>query len=270
MLGQIPKSSLDRQIANRSVIDESWHRPAPRAAVKAAISQQSSYHRSAVSPTLKGRLFPRTLYTSGLVTRQGGDRQALAMHAAPSSASNGATTSQAIETPAEPALTSAGRLKGKLSPAPASVTLHQSTMEFCPDNGRIVLQIHHSTVAPKLLQVLGGGSELSLPEAGFNGHCWCLWDKTCLGACSALKLLRRWRDAGSRQRPGPGIQQPGSRHVQHRHRGGPAPGAEGHADLPPSAPAAEGRLGGEGWRRSQSCPAGRSGRLQRETRRAMS
>ena len=113
MLGQIPKSSLGRQIATRSFVHESWHRPAHRALVKAVVSQPFLCRYPGPSVTFKGT-YTRNIYRHQLVKQQARDQQIVAMHAA-SSGTNGASTSQATEGPAQPATTLAGMQQGKMS-----------------------------------------------------------------------------------------------------------------------------------------------------------
>ena len=222
MLGQLPKSSLGRQITCRSVIHESWHNPAHKAFVRAATTQQPCYTHSWANSSFTNKLSSHGLFTSRLVMRRVRDQQAQAMHSA-SSAANGVTTGQAPERPGDTASTSAGMQKGNALPC---VSLRPPQPRQC---------CHLRTK--------------ECPEARLN-----------------LGLLHRWYIAGIEQRLGSGIQQPGSRCLQHRHCGGSAPGAERHADLPPRATAAEGVFGGEGCWRATGRPAGRSGRLQREAR----
>ncbi len=113
MLGQIPKSSLGRQIATRSFVHESWHRPAHRAFVNAVTSQQLLCRYRGASVKIKGT-YTRIIYRQQLVRQQARDQQIVAMHAA-SSGTNGASTSKATEGPAEPATASAGMHPGKIA-----------------------------------------------------------------------------------------------------------------------------------------------------------
>ncbi len=239
MLGQIPKVSLGRQIATRSFVHESWHRPAHRALVRAASSQQSLCRYPGTAVTFKGT-YTHATSKRKLVKQQARDQQVVAMHAA-SSGTNGASSSQAREAPAEPATTSASMQQGKISSqsvfqdslidCQVSLPGTMASMRLCP---LYSVCLEAPSGAWGLLLLWPCGSALS--QCTFEWP-W-PWTK---GGCLTLNLLHRRCTAGYRQRLGSGVQQPGSRCVQHSHCGGSAPGAEGHAELPPGAAAAEGR-----------------------------
>lgn len=114
MLGQIPTSTLGRQIANRTNIHESWGRTSHRALVTPATSQKSCCHCSGPSATFASRLHSHAMFKDRLNKRRDGGQQAVAMHAATGGA-NGATLGQTTETPAGPASTSPDMQQGKLS-----------------------------------------------------------------------------------------------------------------------------------------------------------